>query len=348
MRILILGNNYSARKYYKYFSNNKENIVFSSDDKLQNCVEFLNIEDIVEFCKANEINFVLITDEIYINQGVQDLLSNLGISVFAPSIDSISICSSKIYAKKFMHKNKILTPKFQVFEKPQLALDYINEVKIPQAIKPDCNSYQECLQFCETQKQAQKILNDFFASGNKRVLLEDYIEGKNISIWALCDGYSAKIIFASAKYNNEIALFEPDFVDENLKERINQEIIQPTINALSSQGEEYIGILGFDCILTYKNEIYLVGYNSFYDDLNVDFSLEGFNINWLEVFDSTIVGDVFSRFEFKQNDEYMLAIRQNEKINLICAKTRNNLEKYMKELEFELEQYNQAKKVWKY
>ena len=93
-----------------------------------------------------------------------------------------------------MYKNKIPTPKFQVFEKPQLALDYIKEIKTPQVIKPDNNSYQECLQFCETQNQAQKILNSFFASGNKRVLLEDYIEGKNISTWVLCNGYSGKII----------------------------------------------------------------------------------------------------------------------------------------------------------
>ena len=348
MRILILGNDYSAKEFFNLFKKNKENIVFTTICTMQNYINFNDTQDIIDFCEANEINLVLITDEDYINQGIQETLSALNISTFAPSIDAITICSSKAYAKKFMHKNKIQTPKFFVAEKPQMALDYFKNSSTVQTIKPDNSSYKECPKFCETLRQAQEISNSFFSNDNKRIVIEDYIEGKNISVWVLSDGYSAKIIGTSAKYQNNIALFEPNFITQELKEKIFNEAIMPTITALSSQDEEYIGILGFDFILTFDNEPYLLGYNYFFDDINVDFYTEGFDLNWAEVFDRTIIGDVFQAFEFKPKNNYMLTVRQNEKIHLITANTKNGIENYLTELEFDTTEYQEAKKIWKY
>ena len=122
----------------------------------------------------------------------------------------------------------------------------------------------------------------------------------------------------------------------------------PTISALSNQDEEYIGILGFDFILDRNNNPYLIGYNHFFDDLNVEFYTKGFEIDWTQVFDSILIGDVFQKFDIKPKDEYMLTIRQNEKIHFISAKTKNNLERYLQELDFDLKEYYEAKKVWKY
>ena len=346
MRILILGSDYSARKFFNFFKKDKENIVFSTIPNLANYINFENTQDIVEFCQANDINLVLIIDKDLINEGVQEALTSYDISAFAPSIDAIAICSSKSYAKKFMYKNKILTPRFQVIEKPQQALDYFKTIQIPQALKPDYNSYQECPQFCETQKQVQEIAFKLFSNDNKRIVMEDYTEGKNISFWVISDGYNAKIIGTSAKYQNNIALFEPDFITEELKEKIFSDIIMPTITALSSQDEEYIGVLGFDIILTSDNKPYLIGYNNFFDDLNVDFYLSSCDFDWLKIFESTIVGDVFQKFEFKQNEEYMLTIRQNEKIHFITSKTKNGLERYLSELDFDLSEYFEAKRIW--
>ena len=137
MRILILGNDYSAKKFFNFFKKNKENIVFSTIQNLPNHINFKNSQDIVEFCQANDINLVLIIDKDLINEGVQETLSSYEISAFAPSIDAIAICSSKSYAKKFMHKNKISTSRCQVIEKPQQAIDYFRTVQTVQCLKPD-------------------------------------------------------------------------------------------------------------------------------------------------------------------------------------------------------------------
>lgn len=348
MRILILGNNFSAKEFYNFFEKNKDNIVFSTAKNSKNYIEFDNTQDILEFCEANEINLVLITQDEYINQGVQEAISAINVTAFAPSIDAISICSSKSYAKKFMHKNKILTPKFFIAEKPQLALDYYKSAFSAQVIKPDSNSYQECPKICETQKYAQNVINELFANGNKKIIIEDYIEGKNITLHVLSNGYCAKIIGASAKYQNNLALFNPDFLTPALLEKAYQNTILPTITALTSQDEEYIGILSFDFILDRNNDFYLLGIKNFFDDLDVDFYTKDCDIDWANVFDSTIIGDVFQKFDFPINQKNMLTIRQDEKIYFISANTKNNLKRYLKELEFDLDEFNEAEKIWKY
>ena len=157
MIILILGNNYRAKSFYNLFSKDKNNIVFSTIHNYSNCVDLNSNKDIIDFCEANEVNFVLITNPKYLISSLQEELSRLDISVFSPSCDSLGIFSSKIKAKRFMYKNKIKTPKFQVIDKPQSAIEYIKTRNTPQAIKPDEHTYQECSKFCETYSTRGKV-----------------------------------------------------------------------------------------------------------------------------------------------------------------------------------------------
>lgn len=348
MRILILGNNYSALSFLKLFEKDKNNLVFSTIRTAKNYINYSTANDIIEFCEANDINFVLITDKNYIDLNLEEYLLEKNISVFSPTQEASEICVSKAYAKKFIYKNKIKTPKFMVFEKPHLAIEYFNSTSTPQAIKPENNSHQECTQFCETYSQAQKIVNNLFFTGNKKIIIEDYIEGKNINVFTISNGYEARIIGTSTKYQDDIAFFEPDFIDENLKNEIQNTIIDPTIKALLRQENEYIGVLGFNIILTSNNELYLIGYKNFFDDLNVDFYTKNANIDWLKVFNDCISGDIFLKHEFKSNNDYMLILRENEEINFISAKTKNNLKRYLKELNHDTNLYNEAEKLWKY
>ncbi|MBR2068951.1 MAG: hypothetical protein IJ877_04230 [Candidatus Gastranaerophilales bacterium] len=345
MRILILGNDYSAQSFFELFNQNKNNIVFSTL-RNSNYTDFQGIDDILEFIKANDINFVLITQEDYINSGLSELISAQNVTVFSPSSEAIAITCSKAYAKKFMYKNKIPTARFQIFEKPQQALDYVNILENPIAIKPDNHNNKECTQFCETALKAKKVINDLFANDNKKIIIEDYIEGKNIEVFVLSDGFKFQILGISAKYQNNVAYFEPEFLNDEIVDNIIQNAIIPTIDTLCNQGDEYIGILGFDIILKSDNSFVMTGYNSFFDDIDVDFYTKGFNIDWLGIFESTVIGDVFSKFEINPKNEYMLSLRQDDKINFISAKTMSNLELYLEEL-YDTKEYFEAVKIWK-
>ena len=347
MRILILGNNHSAESFYEILSKNKEDIIFSNCSSIENHINYDNEDDIVDFCEANEINFILTTDENYMNSFLQERFNSLNITNFSPSEEAINICKYKSEAKKFINKNKFLAPKFFIAERINLALDYLKTANYPIVIRPDVHNAKECSQFAETYSQARKIINDFFESGNKKIVLEDYILGKNAVIWAISDGYSAKIIGANAKYQNNVGLLEPEFLTDECKEKLLENIINPTISSLASQGEEYIGILGFDFIFS-NNKWYLVGFNSFFDDISTDFYTKCYSLDWINIFESCIIGDIFSKYEFKSDGEYALTIRNDDKINLITSRIKSNLNRYIEELGYYTEDYKEAVELWKY
>lgn len=350
MRILILGKNHSAYAFFKNFEKNKEDIVFST---IENCnyIELKTKVDVIDFVEANEINFVLITDEKFINDNLSETLNLMGINVFAQNKETLEIISSKALSKKLIHKEKIKTPKFQIFEKSQMALEFVRNLENPVAIKPDNHSYRECTQFAETYSQASKIIEKLFLNGNKKILIEDYVEGKNISLWVLTDGYNYQIIGESLKYQNDIAYFYPRSIDDELRNEIFNNVILPVCSALSIKEKDYIGVLGFDFILDNNKEIYLVGLNSFFDDINVDFFTQGFDCDWASIFESIVDGNGFENFEIFPRDEFMLTIRQiengEEKIKFISANTKRNLELYLDELGYDIEEYKQACKLWK-
>ena len=77
MRILILGNDYSAQSFFDLFCKNKNNIVFSTKTDC-NCINLFSTEDIIDFACANEINFALVIAEEYINTGIAELLAAKG------------------------------------------------------------------------------------------------------------------------------------------------------------------------------------------------------------------------------------------------------------------------------
>lgn len=344
MRILILGNSFSAKEFYHLFTNDKSNIVFITSTGLDGSVDFKDNDDILDFIDANEINFVLIEDEKYIENHLDEIITDKNISVFSPSSKAIKISTSKIWAKKFMYRLKIKSPKFLVAQKAVSAIDYIKENNYPYAIKPDKHNKSECVKFIETYRDALKITNDFFDWGNEKIIVEDYVEGKNINVWTLSTGYSFKIIGISAKYQNNIAYTKPYLIDEEMKKQITDTIITPTLDTLSIEDSEYMGFLGFDIIIDKNNIPHLIGYNSFFDDLNVKFFIEQYKNDVLDILNSTIVGDVFMKYSFNNFDKYMISIKQNDEVNFICANTKTNLNKYIKELEIDNEELFEAMK----
>ena len=348
MRILILGNNYTGKALGEHLKKDSKNIVFSNYDNYNLEINFSNFDDIIEFSKANEINLVIPTEQNYISDNLGNALNELNITYFAPMEEPYEICKYKSSARKFSYKSKIPTPKFFIAEKLQLALEYLKTANYPIAIHPDIKTYRECVKFAETFGQAQAYINDFFKNGNKKIVIENYIDGKNIIFWAISDGYKTKIIGTSADYQNEVSYFNPDFITEEDIEKVSKTIIEPAILNLSLENTEYVGIIGFDTILTRNGNFYLTGYKNFFDDLNIDFFLNGFDLNWTDIFESIIKGDIFLKYDFDLKTNYMLTLRQQEEIEFISVNSKINLERYIEKLELDDKEFYEAKKVWKY
>lgn len=344
MRILVLGNNFAARKFIEHFEINPLNIVFSTIDGLKSYISLNSIDDIVDFSSANDINLVVVTNnQYYETDELQQKLNDAQISYFAPDFNSVDIILSKVYAKRFMYKNKIPTPRFSIFEKPQSALEYLRNNKGTFVLKADCEGENETCQFVETYLQAQNAINEFFANDNKKIVIEDYIEGKSATIWAISDGYSVQIIGTSAKCDGKIALFEPDFINDSLREKILNEALIPTIDCLVTQECEYVGILGLEVILTSRYDFQALGYKSFFDDLNAEFFTRCYDVHWEDVFESILKGDIFLKYNFQRNENCALTMVKDNDFKFFRTKIRANLKKFIKNEDLDLNLYKKVK-----
>lgn len=332
MRILIIGNSHAARVFSNLLCENNndniDNIVFTTlNNTKANFVDidFLDVSELKEFALANEINLTVLTDCESIEADFVEEFNSAGLTIFAPEKAAGRICFSKSFAKKFMYRNKIKTPKFQIFDKLQLAVDYARAAKFPIVIKPDENSNLYGATVCETFLSAEKTIGSFSQMGVKTFVIEDYVCGKEFSLYVITDGFNSFLLdFVSTKLNR-FAYLDPVFLDKNLKTKIMEQVVNPTIESLARSGNNYIGILGIDLILDRFDNVYTLEYNPFFEDLDVELFTNGINEAWQNLFETALSGTLVDEFtEIKKNGgNFICAILNDEATqNIRCTSGR--------------------------
>lgn len=353
MRILIIGNSKSAEILTDFFCRNPEHLVFTTKEWACGNYTGINskdVEELKEFALANEINLTITADRFSADTDYFPTFSENNLAILCPEFDALKIASSKAFSKKFIYRNKIKTPKFAFFEKLNLALDYIRNAQYPLVIKPDEHFETETAYIAETFGAAKHRVETLFQNDNKKVLIEEYIQGKEYTFYALSDGFRPILIDAVQNFQNELSVKKP--VTPELKEKIYNEIIFPVISALAADNTEYTGILGFDVIITPKNEVYLIECNSFFKDLDTEMILKDTGEDWAKLFMDTITGTLADDFEtpfsFKNRGRYYGAfmLEDGQEIITQSAKTAGVL--YEKLLEEGLSEdiLNEARKLW--
>ncbi len=294
MRILIIGNKHCARVFANYLADSDTDLVFTT---IEGCdanfvdIAHYDVEELKDFALANEINLTILCDEKALTCGFVKAFNDCGLAIAAPDINSAKIAISKAYAKKFMYRNKIPTPKFGVFDKAQAAIDYARAQTFPLVVKAD-NHWGENFEakVCETFPRTKKAIEKFFEFGVKNVVIENFIEGREFTLYVVTDGYNVVPVDSCAVYKNKFACIGANFIDENIKEKALQKAVMPTISALGRMKEHYIGILGFDFILDKKENLYLLEYNTFFKDLDSELFLASSQENLPEVLNCALVG----------------------------------------------------------
>ena len=278
MLCIVLGKSNKAKKVAQKLAQNKKNIVFSNS----NCefannidVQIDNLEEIKDFIIANEINLLILVDEIYFNLGLKEELEACSdCMVISPDDAMAPLFLNNSTAKKFAYKNKILTPKFAVFEREAAALEYIQTADFPLIIRPDKTNELEPPRAFETKRNARKRIENLFQTGNKKVLIENYIEGIIYTKYLLQDGALAYNLFQTVSYFDEVSTNNDKYIKENVKSKV-ENIITPTIlNALMEEGYDYRGILGLKFVVDKNENVYFENFLPFFSELDTNIALE--------------------------------------------------------------------------
>ncbi|MBR2942238.1 MAG: phosphoribosylamine--glycine ligase [Clostridia bacterium] len=245
-------------------------------------VKATDIEAIVALAKEEKVDFVCVTPDDPLALGCVDVLEAAGIPAFGPSAYAAQMESSKVFSKNLMKKYGIPTAKSETFTDMDAALSYIEEQGAPIVVKADGLALGKGVIVAATVEEAKQAVVDMmqggkFGKSGARVLIEECMFGREVTVLCLCDGKSIVPMVASQDhkrvYDNDqgpntggMGAFAPSpLYTQELAERTVSEILVPTVNAMNAEGFTFKGVLYVGLMLTEKGPK-VVEYNARFGD----------------------------------------------------------------------------------
>ncbi len=306
-KILIIGNTAKVYSLAKFLSEENEVYVAPGSPAISEFatnVDLRENSEILEFVMENGID---LTIPVALNSGIVELFNNNNQKIFAPSNAASKLIYDKNLMKKVLYKLRIPTPKFGIFEKPNMVMDYIKNLKNPFVLKTNEPSSAVVL---TSSKEAKTIVDSIFAQQTQKVLIEDYVWGTPFVFYTVTDGYKALPIGSSILYKHSLEGNGGQLTSgmgacaPNYKLSIDHEyflmdnVIYPTLDYLEIEGNPYTGILGVNGIITENGVLQILGYESFMHDADCAAVLECLDTDLYRLFEACVVGSFSDEFEF--------------------------------------------------
>jgi phosphoribosylamine---glycine ligase len=273
-------------------------------------LNYSNHQATVEFCKNNQIDLVIIGPEIPLVDGLADSLRENGINVFGPSKKAAEIEGDKSFSKNLMKKYKIPTAGFKVFSKNEFnsTIKYLNEINYPTVIKASGLAAGKGVAICESKEEAEKYINQcfnesLFGNSGETLVIEEFLQGEETSIFAITDGDDFVLLPASQDHKRRFdgdngpntggmgAYAPAPLVTDEILERVSQQVIRPTLEAMKSEGRKYNGCL-YAGLMIENGEPSVVEFNCRFGDPETQVVLPIIDGDFLELLNSAAIGTI--------------------------------------------------------
>ncbi len=243
-------------------------------------IDPLDFDALKQAVAKNGIELVIVGPEVPLVKGLKDELSSSlpDVHVIGPGSSGAQLEGSKAYAKEFMGRHGIPTAAYREFSSGQLkaAHTYIRAQSLPIVLKADglaagkgviiCNSHDEAI------KEIGEMLSGKFGSASAKVVIEEFLNGIEFSVFAVTDGRSYQLLPIAKDYKRigegdtglntgGMGSISPvPFVDKQLMQKVEERIVQPTIQGISNEGLDYRGFLFFG-LIEVNGDPYVIEYN---------------------------------------------------------------------------------------
>jgi phosphoribosylamine--glycine ligase len=241
-------------------------------------------EGLMRFAKENKIDLTVVGPEQPLVEGIVDEFENAGLKIFGPAKAAAMLEGSKAFAKDFMERKGIPTARFRSFSSSQLkeAEAYVGQIPAPLVVKADGLAAGKGVLICESHDAAviairEMMLNKAFGSAGEKIVIEEYLEGEEASVFALSDGDHFATL-ASAQDHKRIldgdkgkntggmgAYANAPVVTKELLTQIEDQVITPTLRGMMEDGTPYRGCLYCGLMIT-KSGPKVIEYNCRFGD----------------------------------------------------------------------------------
>jgi len=269
-----------------------------------------DIPKLLEFTKKEKIDLALVVSDDPLALGMVDEFKKAGLRVWGPTKRAAQLEWSKAFSKDFMRRHHLPTAKFEIFTNFEKAKKYLEKESLPIVIKASGLALGKGVIIAQTKEEATQALEKImvkkiFGTSGEEVVIEEFMTGPEISIHAFSDGKSYKMFPASQDHKKigegdtgpntgGIGTIAPlPFVDKEVMNRIEKEIVAPTLKGMADDGTPFEGILYPGLILT-KDGPKILEYNARFGDPEAEVYMRLLNSDLLDIIDACVDGKLSS------------------------------------------------------
>ncbi len=230
-------------------------------------IKATDLEALAQAVQERKIDLAVVGPEAPLAMGIADLFQSRGIPCFGPTREATRIESSKVFAKELMQKYGIPCAQSRIFSSFSEAKAYVEAQHPPIVVKADGLAAGKGSIVAQSREEALAALSEImeqhiFGSAGDQVLVEECLEGKEVSLLAFTDGKTVVSMVPACDYKRVFdgdlgpntggmgGYSPPNFFDEALMDRVKHTILEPTVRAMAREGKPYKGVLYAGLMLT--------------------------------------------------------------------------------------------------
>ena len=288
MNILIIGS--GGREYAIGLrltqDKQKHNLFFSPGNgataNLGQNVDIKDFNELAKFALENKIELTIVGPENALSDGVVDIFKANNLTIFGPSRAAARLESSKAYMKEFLAKNSIRTARFINTNNYDEAAEFIDTLGDIVAVKADGLCAGKGVIIAKSKDEAKSAVKDMlngesFGAAGKRVVVEEFLDGFELSFFAICDGNNFVSLPVAQDHKRLLSgdegpntggmgAYAPSpLANEELIKRVEKEVVEPTLKGMQAENAPFCGVL-FVGLMVVNDVPYVLEFNVRFGD----------------------------------------------------------------------------------
>ena len=331
MNILILGS--GGREYSIGLAISKEkshNLYFmpgnGATSELGTNINIKDYTKLVEFAKENNIELTIVGPEAPLVDGVVDIFRENNLVIFGPTKNAAKLEGSKAYMKNILKKYNIPTAAFIETSNEKEAHDFIDTMTAPIVVKADGLCAGKGVIIAQSKEEAKNAVSDMlsgasFGDAGANVVVEEFLDGYELSVFAICDGENYKVLPAAQDHKRVgdgdtgpntggMGAYAPTpLVNDEIYKKIEERVIKPTLKGMQQENTPFEGVL-FIGVMVVKGEPIILEYNVRFGDPECEILMPLLQ---------TPVSELFYYGATKQLDKLDIKIKNDFAVGVVMA-----------------------------
>jgi len=251
-------------------------------DELGENLDISDFNELADFCEANDVELTIVGPEAPLVAGIVDLFEERGLKIFGPSAKAAQLEGSKIFMKNFLARHNVPTAKYIETDSIEEAYKFIMSLEAPIVVKADGLCGGKGVIIAQNHNEAKKaagemLSGDSFGDAGKSIVIEEFLDGYELSVFALCDGEDYVVLPAAQDHKRLLngdkgpntggmgAYAPTPLVNDEIYKKLDERVIVPTLEGMKAEGMPFKGVL-FIGVMVVNGEPIILEYNVRFGD----------------------------------------------------------------------------------